>query len=380
MIQFNEILHSDFITPFNRPQYDLANKCKTIPSLVDPQLEYLDPNPDIYKIFNQFNKDYFYGTLGGVEVKWSNRMTLCAGLCRYHRSAGSCNVVLSQPLLKLRPRKDLIETLLDRDGHGPEFQSHMYRINKITGTNITIYHDFHREVNSYRVHWWKCDGPCVFKHPFYGIVKRAMNRAPGPNDDWWAQHVLTCGGNFTKLCGPDPKIRKLRNGKRKNIDKNGESNIMVNWIIKPTVPAIDCSSKKSENSFITNSYTNNDIPSNLTPAKNCDIDKLKHFNKNQRPPSIIKLITDYFSPSPTKSHNAQSFNFDIFSPARKKLKFNDQNELSNNNPNTNVYYFDNNKLLRELHKKKISRGASSNSHSHVTTNIVDIITIDSEDD
>lgn len=83
------------------------------------------------------------------------------------------------PLLKLRPRKDLVETLIvssdkfkissklpcifvkyklsfflkhemihaylfvtknnrDRDGHGPEFQSHMYRINRESGTNITV--------------------------------------------------------------------------------------------------------------------------------------------------------------------------------------------------------------------------------------------------
>jgi uncharacterized protein (UPF0218 family) len=26
----------------------------------------------------------------------------------------------------------------DRDGHGPEFRSHMYRINKEAGTNITV--------------------------------------------------------------------------------------------------------------------------------------------------------------------------------------------------------------------------------------------------
>jgi hypothetical protein len=26
----------------------------------------------------------------------------------------------------------------DRDGHGPEFHNHMYRINKEAGTNITV--------------------------------------------------------------------------------------------------------------------------------------------------------------------------------------------------------------------------------------------------
>ncbi|KFM57343.1 Zinc finger RAD18 domain-containing protein, partial [Stegodyphus mimosarum] len=74
----------------------------------------------------------------------------------------------------------------DRTGHGPEFLSHMHRINKETGARITVFHNFHDEVEVYRTHWWKCDGPCQNKHPFFGIVKRAMNRAPGPNDNWWA--------------------------------------------------------------------------------------------------------------------------------------------------------------------------------------------------
>lgn len=36
----------------------------------------------------------------------------CAGLCRYEGYGGLCSISLSQPLLKLRPRKDLVETLL----------------------------------------------------------------------------------------------------------------------------------------------------------------------------------------------------------------------------------------------------------------------------
>ncbi len=58
---------------------------------------------------------------------------------------------ISIPLLKLRPRKDMVETLLhemihaylfvtdnndDHDGHGPEFHKHMYRINKATGIHL----------------------------------------------------------------------------------------------------------------------------------------------------------------------------------------------------------------------------------------------------
>ena len=36
----------------------------------------------------------------------------CAGLCCYEGRGGLCSIRLSEPLLKLRPRKDLVETLL----------------------------------------------------------------------------------------------------------------------------------------------------------------------------------------------------------------------------------------------------------------------------
>ena len=45
-------------------------------SLVDPQWEMLDPNPDIRALFLQFNDRFFWGRLAGVEVRWSPRMTL----------------------------------------------------------------------------------------------------------------------------------------------------------------------------------------------------------------------------------------------------------------------------------------------------------------
>ena len=36
----------------------------------------------------------------------------CAGLCCYEGHGMLCSIRLSQPLLRLRPRKDLVETLL----------------------------------------------------------------------------------------------------------------------------------------------------------------------------------------------------------------------------------------------------------------------------
>ena len=45
-------------------------------TLVDPEWELLDPNPNIYVLFEEFNKTYFWNALSMVEVKWSPRMTL----------------------------------------------------------------------------------------------------------------------------------------------------------------------------------------------------------------------------------------------------------------------------------------------------------------
>ena len=48
-------------------------------SIIDPQWEVIDPSPDIHALFIQFNHRFFWGRLEGVEVRWSPRMTLCAG-------------------------------------------------------------------------------------------------------------------------------------------------------------------------------------------------------------------------------------------------------------------------------------------------------------
>ncbi|XP_007127661.2 DNA-dependent metalloprotease SPRTN isoform X1 [Physeter macrocephalus] len=196
-------------------------------SLVDASWELVDPTPDLQALFVQFNDCFFWGRLEAVEVKWSMRMTLSAGICSYEGRGGMCSIRLSEPLLKLRPRKDLVETLLhemihaylfvtnndkDRDGHGPEFCKHMHRINRLTGANITVYHTFHDEVDEYRRHWWRCNGPCQHKKPYYGYVKRATNRAPSAHDYWWAEHRKTCGGTYIKIKEPESYSQK---GKRK---------------------------------------------------------------------------------------------------------------------------------------------------------------------
>ncbi|XP_036406047.1 sprT-like domain-containing protein Spartan [Megalops cyprinoides] len=213
------------------PYYSHSFEPEKPMSIVDESWEMLDPSPDVRAMFMQFNDMFFWGKLCGVEVKWSPRMTLCAGVCSYEGRGGLCSIRLSEPLLKLRPRRDLVQTLLhemihallfvtqnnrDRDGHGPEFCKHMDRINKASGANITVYHTFHDEVDLYRQHWWRCDGPCQSRKPFFGYVKRAMNRAPSAKDPWWADHQRTCGGTYHKIKEPDDYGKKGKKGEGKD--------------------------------------------------------------------------------------------------------------------------------------------------------------------
>lgn len=90
-------------------------------------------------------------------------------------------------------------------GHGPNFHHLMHSINKVCGTNITVYHTFSDEVEHYKQHVWRCNGICKNRKPFYGYVKRTSNRAPAANDLWWASHRDSCSGTFVKIAEPELK-------------------------------------------------------------------------------------------------------------------------------------------------------------------------------
>lgn len=140
-------------------------------------------------------------------------------------------------------------------GHGPNFKRIMENINRVAGTNITVYHMFHDEVALYKTHIWRCNGICQHRKPFYGWVKRTSNRPPGPNDNWFAKHQETCTGctyihihshshlhqkcvhvlifvlplsytgQFVKICQPEPKSK----AKKAKVDDNKIPKI-TNWI------------------------------------------------------------------------------------------------------------------------------------------------------
>ncbi|XP_022216640.2 DNA-dependent metalloprotease SPRTN [Drosophila obscura] len=224
-------------------------------NLVHSDWEILDPTPNIFSMFVRFDEKFFKKRLGGVVLEWSKRMFSCAGICylRSNRYTKEITIRLSEPLLKLRPRKDLVETLLHEmihaycymmniregnGGHGPNFKRFMNTINQVAGTNISVYHTFHDEVEMYKTHVWRCSGICQNRHPFRGWVKRTSNRAPGPNDQWWEKHTIECGGTFHKVSEPEkskPVKSKAEKPMRKPTAKKDPSlsGDIRNYIVNP---------------------------------------------------------------------------------------------------------------------------------------------------
>ncbi|XP_042216016.1 DNA-dependent metalloprotease SPRTN-like isoform X2 [Homarus americanus] len=168
----------------------------------------------------------------------------CAGKTSYSErghSHSSCRILLSQPLLSQRPRSDTVNTLLHemihaflhvtqglnyRDSHGPEFRKHMKRINDSEGSKITISHNFRKEVDKFRIHVYRCDGPCTTRRPYFGLLRRAIKRPPGPGDKWWARHQQECGGTFRKIEGPgaDPLAGSITDKVTKQLNQSKMSN------------------------------------------------------------------------------------------------------------------------------------------------------------
>ncbi|KAF2832829.1 hypothetical protein CC86DRAFT_364846 [Ophiobolus disseminans] len=208
-----------------------------------------EPFVDVHELFAHYNILYFRKLLlPRVEVLWSPRLTLCAGICELSKDVTTgkftrIRLKLSTPLLQYRPRPDTINTLLheaihayffittswrhargdDGTGHGVGFQLLADAINNHGGYEVTIYHTFHDEVDSYRTHVWQCNGPCKTQPPYFGSVKRSMNRAPGKGDSWWSTHEADCGGTYTKIQEPTVTKKQLeamsakeRAGRQKN--------------------------------------------------------------------------------------------------------------------------------------------------------------------
>ena len=176
-------------------------------------------------------------------------MTQCAGICyleQMRKSSGLgtfCVVRLSKPLLQYRSLKELLETLLHEmihaflfvtktrhtrndgiDGHGPDFIKKMVEINEVTGFKLSVYHTFSEEVDQARKHVWLCNGRvCPKKPPYFGVVQRARNMPPGPQDWWFAKHNAMCGGRYIKVLEPEPPAPKVKPSKEPKKTINNSS-------------------------------------------------------------------------------------------------------------------------------------------------------------
>ncbi|EAA19477.1 hypothetical protein [Plasmodium yoelii yoelii] len=88
--------------------------------------------PDLYQLFSEYNIKYFYNRLESVQVKWSNKMKLCAGICIFKALTPFTKAAKNK---RIQSKSLKMETLLHEmihaflflnqkksdknDGHGP---------------------------------------------------------------------------------------------------------------------------------------------------------------------------------------------------------------------------------------------------------------------
>jgi hypothetical protein len=124
----------------------------------------------------------------------------------------------------------------DGTGHGGGFLLLADAVNNHGGYGVSVFHTFHDEVDSYRTHVWECGGPCKGRAPFFGLVKRSMNRASGKGDSWWAGHLEACGGSFKKVA--EPEMSKEQVERLSGLQKAGrQKNKIEGWVSGQKRPA-----------------------------------------------------------------------------------------------------------------------------------------------
>lgn len=122
-------------------------------------------------------------------------------------------------------------------------------INRHGNYDITVFHTFHDEVDSYRTHVWRCDGPCTSQPPYFGLVKRSMNRAPGKTDTWWAKHEEDCGGTYTKI--QEPELTKKQKDAMSKKERAGlQKNKLDSWITTTKKPKESSGGKTFESAIV----------------------------------------------------------------------------------------------------------------------------------
>ena len=77
-----------------------------------------------------------------------------------------------------------------------------------------------------------------------------MNRAPGPNDNWWKDHQTTCGGTFIKIREPEkPQIKKGKKAKNDSKKPSMDKWLLVSSNNKPGSNTINSKNSGSSNNI-----------------------------------------------------------------------------------------------------------------------------------
>lgn len=119
---------------------------------------------DLKSIFTFYDGACFHGRLSNVVVEWSATLTRAAGVCVYtgtrRRETKPIVIRISEPILQYRSHFDLLNVLVHEMvhaylfrlkifeviSHGPIWQAEAARVNRATGLNITVYHNYYDEV------------------------------------------------------------------------------------------------------------------------------------------------------------------------------------------------------------------------------------------
>jgi hypothetical protein len=102
---------------------------------------------------------------------------------------------------------------------------------------------------------WQCSGPCKDQPPYFGLVKRSMNRPPGKYDAWWATHQASCGGTYTKIQEPAPTKKKI-DAMSKRERAGRQKNKLDAWL-KPKEKLPENADRLKEEGIITSPGTTN---------------------------------------------------------------------------------------------------------------------------
>lgn len=195
------------------------------------------------------------------------------------------------------------------------------------------------QVRLYKTHWWRCNGPCQKQKPFFGMVRRSSNRAPGHNDFWWAGHQRMCGGTFLKIKEPEKKVKPVTKAVKPIKDVTNIPDIR-NYINaskdardkRRTLGSIP--SGTSTNPTVTNNNNNNKARQSLGTA-NPDIKSAERISNKTPLPSQqgkkdVPTIKSDFMPKIEEPIKSKSFKFSIeISDDDDEEIFNTRNKVRN---------------------------------------------------